>query len=82
MVIVKPHPSHLLQIRSQHMEQYVVEKQDRSQNAHNRSLEAAFLAWCEDLKSDEMKFEADKLLMLVTDLFVVPGLLENLVICI
>lgn len=53
-----------LKIRGQHIEQYVSENQDRARNARNRSLEAAFAAWAEDLRSDQTKFEADKILIL------------------
>lgn len=53
-----------LKIRGEHIESYVVENQDRARNAHAKSLEAAFSAWMEDLRADQSKFEADKILTL------------------
>ena len=56
-----------LKIRGEHIDQYLAENQDRSRNAHQKSLEAAFAAWQEDLKSDETKFDADRILPLGLD---------------
>jgi len=44
------------------LEQYISESQDKAKNAHEKSLHAAFAAWMEDLKSDQTKFEAEKIL--------------------
>lgn len=43
------------------MEQYVAEHQDRSRNALNKSLEAAFLSWQEDLRADQAQYMNDKI---------------------
>ena len=52
------------QIRGQHIDEYVAAHQDASRNAHARSLEAAFAAWQEDLRSDQSRFEAEKIMTL------------------
>ena len=44
------------------MERYVAEHQDRSRNALNKSLEAAFVSWQEDLRADEALYLNDKIL--------------------
>ena len=41
-----------------------MQSQDRSKNAHLKSLEAAFSAWCEQLESDQVQFESDRILCL------------------
>lgn len=46
------------------MEEYVAEHQDRSKNALDRSTEAAFVSWLEDLKADEALFMSDKIMSL------------------
>jgi len=44
--------------------QYVAEHQDRSKNAMKKSMEAAFLAFSEDLRSDQTQFTSDLILIL------------------
>lgn len=56
-----------LQAQGKTMEQYVAEHQDRSRNALNKSLEAAFLSWQEDLRADQAQYMNDK--MVSQDLF-------------
>ena len=46
------------------VEEYVQEHQDRSRNALQKSVEAAFHSWAEDLKADQAQFMAEKLLPL------------------
>ena len=46
------------------MEEYVTKNQDRAKNAHLKSLDAAFSAWTEDLKSDHTQFESDRIVLL------------------
>ena len=46
------------------------DKQDKAKNAHVKSLQAAFGAWVEDLRADEAKFDADRILKLDFYLFV------------
>ncbi|CAL1153018.1 unnamed protein product [Cladocopium goreaui] len=54
----------VLEIRGEHIDQYVSEHQDRARDAHAKSLQAAFAAWQEDLAADQSKFEADRILTL------------------
>ena len=53
-----------VQAQGKMVNQYVVEHQDRSKNSMMKSMEAAFLAWCEDVKSDETQFTSDLILLL------------------
>ena len=53
-----------LKIRGEHIDKYITENQDRARNAHLKSLTAAFAAWTEDLKHDQTKFEAERILHL------------------
>lgn len=45
------------------------DKQDKAKNAHIKSLQAAFGAWVEDLRADEAKFDAARILKLDLYLF-------------
>ena len=56
--------SQTLQIRGEHLDSFISQSQDRARNAHEKSLQAAFSAWAEDLKADQSKFEADLILTL------------------
>ena len=47
------------------MEDYVAAHQDRSRNALNKSTEAAFLSWQEDVGADQAQFLSDRILNLV-----------------
>ena len=46
------------------MHDYVSTHQDRSKNALLKSIEAAFLAWAEDVKTDQAQFLSEKILNL------------------
>ena len=46
------------------METFMAEHQDRSRNALQRSVEAAFLAWHEELKADQAQFCNERILNL------------------
>lgn len=52
------------QVRGQHIEDYIVEAQDNVRSAHQRSLEAAFAVWKQQLGNDQAKFESSKLMTL------------------
>lgn len=54
----------LLQIRGETVENFISAAQDRSRNALAKSLEAAFLAFCEQLQSDQMQYTQSQLLHL------------------
>lgn len=56
-----------LKIRGQSVETFIMESQDRTKNALQKSLEAAFGAWAEQLASDQIRFEQNKLLTLSLD---------------
>lgn len=56
-----------LKIRGQSVETSIMESQDRTKNALQKSLEAAFGAWAEQLASDQIRFEQNKLLTLSLD---------------
>ena len=55
------------QVRGQCVEEYISEAQDRSKNAMSKSLQAAFGAWCEQLREDQTLFESRKIMMLVSN---------------
>ena len=46
------------------MDSFVSEHQDRSRNALQKSMEAAFAAFTEELKADQSQFQAEQLLPL------------------
>ncbi|CAL1154099.1 unnamed protein product [Cladocopium goreaui] len=47
--------------KGQSVQDYLVAHQDRSKNAHAKSIRAAFVSWSEDLHSDQAQFMAEKL---------------------
>ena len=51
------------------LEDYVEKHQDRSRNALQKSHEAAYNAWVEELRADQVQFVSDKILRLVSELF-------------
>ena len=53
-----------VQAQGKMVNSYVAEHQDRSKNAMMKSMEAAFLAWSEDLRSDQTQFTSDLILLL------------------
>ena len=50
-----------LQLRGQTVESFVAEAQDKTRSALAKSLEAAYLAWEEQVRGDEIKFDAESL---------------------
>lgn len=50
------------QVKGQEVENFIVAAQDRSKNAHNKSMMAAFHAWNESLCSDQAQFENQRIL--------------------
>lgn len=54
----------LWQIRGQEVEDFIVAAQDRSKNAHSKSMMAAYNAWTESLRSDQAQFESQRILSL------------------
>ena len=52
------------QARGKSMEDFVERHQDKSKNALQKSMEAAFNSWVEELKADQAQFQADKILTL------------------
>jgi len=47
------------QLRGATVENFVAESQDKSRSALAKSLEAAYLAWEEQLKGDQAMFDAE-----------------------
>ena len=56
-------------VRGKSLEDFVSANQDRSRNALQKSLEAAYGAWVEQLKGDQTQFEAEQILILGSYLF-------------
>lgn len=50
------------QVKGQEVENFIVAAQDRSKNAHNKSMQAAYSAWVESLRSDQAQFESQRIL--------------------
>eukprot|EP00434_Breviolum_minutum_P009292 symbB.v1.2.008188.t2/scaffold450.1/size202773/7 len=44
------------------VENFITSAQDRSKNAHVKSMQAAFAAWVEQLRSDEVQFESQQIM--------------------
>lgn len=55
---------HRAQAQGKSFDDYVQAHQDKSRSAKVKSLEAAFLAFTEDLKADEAAFTAERILQL------------------
>lgn len=51
-------------VKGSTVESFIAEAQDRTRNALATSLSAAFNAWQEQLKADQVSFESDKILRL------------------
>ena len=51
-------------MRGESLETFVSEAQDKSRNALTKSKEAAFLAFCEQLQSDQLQYEQHMLVRL------------------
>lgn len=54
----------LSKVRGKSLEEFVAQSQDRSRNALQKSLEAAFSAWLEQLRTDQTQFESERILPL------------------
>ena len=52
------------QVKGETVETFIAAAQDRTRNALNNSLLAAFNAWQEQLKGDQVSFESQKILPL------------------
>ena len=52
------------QIKGTTIENFIAEAQSRSKNALNNSLQAALGAWEEQLRSDQVVFDSEKILQL------------------
>ena len=52
------------QAQGKTMEDYIATHQDRSRNALNKSTEAAFLSWQEDLRADQSQYISDRIVNL------------------
>ncbi len=61
-------PCTLLKARGKTMETYIAERQDKSRSALQKSVEAAFLSWTEELKADQAQFCNEKILLLCCNL--------------
>ena len=53
-----------LQAAGKTLDEYMIQHQDRSRNALLKSQEAAFLAWCEELKADQSQYDAESFMSL------------------
>lgn len=53
-----------LQAQGKTLEDYVAQHQDKSKNALQKSHEAAFNAWVEELKADQAQYLSEKVLHL------------------
>ena len=63
-----------LQAHGKSLSDFVERHQDSSKNALRKSLEAAFAAWCEELRADQAQYCADKVMILVLFWVVFIGL--------
>ena len=52
-----------LQLRGECLEQYVAAAQDTTKNAQARSLQAAYGCWVEQLRSDQVSFNAQLIML-------------------
>lgn len=52
------------EVRGATMEQFINEAQDRQRSAVSKSLQAAFMAWQEQLQTDQIQYEQVQILSL------------------
>ena len=52
-----------LQLRGECLEQYVAAAQDTTKNAQSRSLQAAYNCWVEQLRADQVTFNAQLIMI-------------------
>ena len=57
-------PGVTLQIRGECVDDFICQAQDRTKNAHAKSVAAAFNVWREMLQSDQITFESDRISIL------------------
>ena len=50
-----------LQIRGEYVDEFICEAQDRTRNAHAKSVAAAFNVWRELLQADQVTFESERI---------------------
>ena len=62
------------QAHGKSLNDFVEKHQDSSKNALRKSLEAAFAAWCEEVRADQAQYCADKVMTLVLFCVVFIGL--------
>lgn len=52
---------HPVQIRGESVDEFICQAQDRTRNAHSKSLAAAWNVWKELLQADQVAFESDRI---------------------
>ena len=52
------------QIRGASVEDFIVQAQDRQKNAYAKSMAAAYESWVEQLRSDEITYESQRIMPL------------------
>ena len=50
-----------LQIRGEYVDEFICDAQDRTRNAHAKSVAAAFNGWKEMLQADQVTFESERI---------------------
>ena len=56
---------HALQIRGECVDDFISKSQDRTRNAHSKSLAAAWNVWKELLQTDQINFQSEKIALRV-----------------
>lgn len=51
------------QVKGETLEQFMEDAQDRSRNAREKSLQAGFEAWKEQLRADQMSFQSNQIMI-------------------
>jgi hypothetical protein len=50
-------------VKGETVDNFIAEAQDRTRNALNTSMIAAFRAWQEQLKADQVNFDSEKIMI-------------------
>lgn len=53
-----------MQVQGHTVEEYIASSQDRAKSAYVKSMKAAFLAWSEQLRGDQIMYESQRIMPL------------------
>ena len=60
-------------MRGSSLEDFICQAQDRQRNAHSKAMSAGFQSWVEQLQSDQVQYESQRIMSLESGLIIILG---------